>query len=82
MSIPPIITQISAQLASARCEQDLDNELSTISEADWLLFIDHLSSQIKELKETEPERAQSLHYLMHSYLEGWQRKKYRELSCN
>ncbi|MDJ1494728.1 hypothetical protein QNI19_17450 [Cytophagaceae bacterium DM2B3-1] len=56
--------------------------MSALSESEWQLFIDHLSSQIKGIEEAEPERAQAMCSLMHSYLEGWQRKKRRELSYN
>jgi hypothetical protein len=74
MSATPLAGQIADQLASARCEQDLDYEIANISEAHWHLFVDYMDSLIKELEEKEPERARALRSLLHSYQARWHRK--------
>ena len=74
MSVNALAKQIADQLASARCEQDLDNELSSISEPDWHLFLEYMGNVVKELEEKEPQRAEAMRSLMHSYLERWHHK--------
>ena len=71
MRVNSLASQIADQLASARCEQDLDNELSNIPEPDWRMFVEYMSSKVKELEEKEPQRAQAMRCLLHSYLERW-----------
>ncbi len=75
MSIDPFAKQIADQLASARCEQDLDHELSNIPEQHWQLFMNYMASSIREIEENEPHRAKAMRDLMHSYLERWHHKK-------
>ncbi len=71
--------QIADQLASARCEQDLDHELSQISEQHWQMLVDYLRALIEEMEEKEPGRAKAIRSLMQSYLERWHRLKRRRM---
>jgi hypothetical protein len=77
MSTNPLVEQIAGQLASARCEQDLDNELAGIPEAHWHLFVDSMFASIREMEEQEPQRARAMRSLMHTYLARWHHQKSR-----
>jgi hypothetical protein len=68
MSSNPLISQITEQLASARCEQDLDNALAGIAEPHWQEFVASTFAAIGEMEEKEPDRARAMRSLMHSYL--------------
>jgi hypothetical protein len=72
--------QIADQLASARCEQDLDQELSHIDEQHWQLLVDYMHVLIQEMEEKEPGRAKAMRYLMQSYLERRHSLKSRKIS--
>jgi hypothetical protein len=75
MSTNPLLEQIYDQLASARCEQDLDNQSARIPEPHWHLFMEHMLASIKELEEQEPQRAKAMRSQMHTYLARWHHKK-------
>jgi hypothetical protein len=75
MFTDPLVAQIADQLASARCEQDLDNELSNIPEQHWHLFVESMFASIQEMEAKEPQRAQAMRGLMHTYLTRWHQKK-------
>jgi len=64
----PLVRQIADQLASARCEQDLDHQLAGIPEPDWDLFVASMFASIREMGDKEPQRAEAMRCLMHSYL--------------
>ncbi len=68
MSSNPLVSQITEQLASARCEQDLDNELAGIAEPHWQAFVAASFAAIGEMEAKEPDRARAMRSLMHSYL--------------
>jgi hypothetical protein len=69
MSTVAIVKHIADQLASARCLQDLDNELSKIPQHDWQVFVESMRSEMEVVEENDPQRAKSLRSLLHSYLE-------------
>lgn len=64
----PLVRQIADQLASARCEQDLDHQLADIPEPHWDLFVASTFASIREMQENEPQRAEAMRCLMHTYL--------------
>jgi hypothetical protein len=75
MSAIPLARQIADQLAGARCEQDLDYELANIPEGHWHQFVAYMESLIQELEEKEPQRAEAMRSLLHSYLARWHGRK-------
>ncbi len=72
MSTVAIVKQIADNLASARCLQELDHELSKIAEHDWQVFVASRRSEMEVVEEKEPQRAMFLRSLLHSYLKRWQ----------
>ena len=64
----PMVSQIVEQLASARCEQDLDNQLAGIAEPHWQEFVASTFAAIAEMEAKEPDRAKAMRSLMQSYL--------------
>ena len=66
------ISQIAEQLASARCEQDLDLQLSTISPHEWSQLVASLRAAVTEYEAADPARAQALRSVLQTYLQRWQ----------